>query len=469
MKSIPERIEGEFLSSLTSLTEGITEPFRIIAAFSGGPDSTALLLLLSQFQKQFSYDLAAAYVNHGIRSPEECSDEEEQVESICRQLGIPLYKKRCSPGFLEHYSKLKSCGLEAAARTYRYHHFEKIAAQSGGAVLFALGHNQNDQAETILMRLFSGSSLEGLKGIPVKRDRYIRPLLNTDRVDIEKYLVNRDIIPVIDKSNLKTDFLRNKVRLDLLHTISESFPAVQDSLLRFQHDLKDVLEHYNGLLKKSCPWTVISMGESLGCSSKVFFQLPFVSRKSMILEQMNHLQKGLYSSDRRIPAAFFKPLQDNLKNGIILKGHGIIFQKKGEQLILSLLPDNGKEESHYSVFYLDKEHPYETESYIIELSTASELQEGDHILSIIDINPDTESISTPVIRRALGKSELRNFPVKIKDADLLLFCGNRSVCALNSQKMILPKNGKLKKISNIDSKSNVLCVIIRGRGHYAPG
>ena len=189
----------------------------------------------------------------------------------------------------------------------------------------------------------------------------------------------------------------------------------------------------------------------------------------MVLEQMNHLQKGLYSSDRRIPAAFFTPIQDNLKNGIMLKGHGIILQKKGEQLILSLLPAKGKEESQYSVFYLDKEHPFETESYIIELSTASELQENDHILGLIDTNPGTGSSITPVIRRALGKSELRNFTAKNKGADLILFCGNRAVCALNSQQIILAKNGKLKKISNIDSKSNVLCVIIRGRGHYAPG
>jgi tRNA(Ile)-lysidine synthetase-like protein len=469
MKSIPKKIETDFAASLASLIKDGCQPFRIIAAFSGGPDSTALLMLLDHFRKKYSYDLAAAYVNHGIRSHSECQDEEARVESLCRQHNIPIYTKRYDPGFLEYYSKLKGCGLEAAARTYRYHHFEKVSSQSELPVLCALGHNRNDQVETVIMRLFSGSSLEGLKGIPVKRGRYIRPLLDTARKDIEEYLEKQNIEAVLDKSNLKTDFLRNKVRLDLLNTIQESFPAAQDSLLSFQHDLKDVLEHYNSLLEESCPWTALSGETALSCKTSDFSRLPSGSRKRMILDRMNKIQKGLYSSDRRIPSGFFKPLSGALKSGIILKGYGILFEKKGEILVLRLHDEKLRTENQYTFYNLDSEHPYETDSAIIQFCSVSDLKENDRILHILPPVDSRDRAEKIVIRNLLSDSELKTFPVNRKETSLLLFCGNKALCVVNMEEIILPKAGKFKKIVNIKSKSNVQCVIIRDRGHYAPG
>lgn len=469
MKSIQKRIEQDFAALLTSLTADVSSPYGVVAAFSGGPDSTALLMLLLQFKKQFSYDLAAAYVNHGIRSFSECEEEEIRVEALCRQLNIPIYKKKYDPGFLEHYSKLKGCGLEAAARTYRYHHFEKIEKQLDRPVLIALGHNRNDQVETVIMRLFSGSSLEGLKGIPVKRENYIRPLLDSSRKDIEEYLQRQNIEAVLDQSNLKTEFLRNKVRLDLLRTIQDSFPAAQDSLLSFQHDLKDILEHYNTLLEESCPWLVVSGETTLSCKISAFSKLPYGSRKRMVLDKMNQIQKGLYSSERRIPAGFFNPLSATLKNGIILKGHGIILERKGETLILKLYDEKLSIEHQQTFYNVDFEHPYETDSFVIQVCLVSEIEEFDRIIHILPSKSSTDIKESIVIRTALNDAELMNFQVKKKLGFLLLFCENKALCIMTPDDIILPKAGKFKKIDNNASKGNVQCVIIRNRGHYAPG
>lgn len=465
MKSIPGRIEESFAKALSSFLEGYSAPFKIIAAFSGGPDSTTLLLLLRQFQKKFSYDLSAAYINHGLRSPRECREEEEQVESICRASGIPLYIKHCDPGFLDYFSVKKGCGLEAAARRYRYHYFEKLSASWEGPVLLALGHNRNDQIETVLMRLFSGASMEGLKGIPLQRDRFIRPLLEIERRDIEDYLAERAVASVIDKSNLKTDFLRNKVRLDLLDSISQIFPGAEDSVIRFNHDFRDTLDHYDRLLEQNCPWTLSPRGETLRCCLKSFEEIPFVSRKRIILKQMNRLQKGLFSSNRRIPASFFLPLED-MRNTIILRGHGISLKKNGADLILALLENNSGSGEDISIFYLDRTHSYETPAYSVKLTCVSELEKDDQILYLL--GEEDHSVQV-VIRSPLGTSELKRFPVQNNDVRHIVFCKELALCALTSEDVYLPEGAKFKKIDNIDIKNKAQCVIIKFRGRYAPG
>src|SRR5438132_3472467 len=172
----------------------------VVVAVSGGPDSTALLLALHEI----GLPIVAAHVNHHLRGAE--SDADEQfVRELCDKLGVTLHVK---DGSLDP-DQIRRHGIEAAAREVRHARLKEI----GGASHIATGHQKNDQAETVLMRLMTGGGLAGLRGIhPVRADGVVRPLLEVSRAEIETFLRQRVVVPRVDRSNADPRFLRNRVR-----------------------------------------------------------------------------------------------------------------------------------------------------------------------------------------------------------------------------------------------------------------
>ena len=189
-----------------------TKPGRIVAAVSGGADSTALLLTLVE-RRIDGYDVVCAHVNHHLRGAESDADE-AFVRELCASLDVPLL---AADGTLDP-ERVKARGIEAAAREVRYARLQEIRERTG-AQFVATAHQKNDQAETVLMRLLSGSGLAGLRGIhPVRDDGFIRPLLEVTREEIEAFLRERNITPRFDRSNDDLRFLRNRVRAFLKET-----------------------------------------------------------------------------------------------------------------------------------------------------------------------------------------------------------------------------------------------------------
>jgi len=178
----------------------------LLVAISGGPDSTALLLALHEIGIPFS----AAHINHHLRGAESDADQ-EFVRELCARLGIAL---RFADGSLDP-DPVRRHGIEAAARDVRHARLQEIRRETG-ALHIATGHQKNDQAETILMRLMTGGGLAGLRGIhPVRADGIVRPLLDVSRAEIETFLRQRGVVPRIDRSNSDPRFLRNRVRAQL--------------------------------------------------------------------------------------------------------------------------------------------------------------------------------------------------------------------------------------------------------------
>ena len=176
---------------------------RIVVAVSGGADSSALLLSLHDL----NLDLVAAHVNHHLRGAESDADE-AFVRELCRRLGIRL---RVADGTLDP-ERVRARGIEAAAREVRYAHLTRIREEERAACV-ATAHQKNDQAETVLMRLLTGSGPAGLRGIhPRREDGIIRPLLGVTRAEIEAFLAERQVVPRSDRSNEDPRFLRNRVR-----------------------------------------------------------------------------------------------------------------------------------------------------------------------------------------------------------------------------------------------------------------
>jgi len=192
----------------------------IVAAASGGIDSTALLVALVELG---DIKFTAAHVNHHLRGTES-DDDEAYVRELCARYDIPL---RVADGTLDPEA-VRHRGIEAAAREVRHARLREIA----GDALIATAHQKNDQAETVLMRLMSGGGIAALRGVhPVRDDGIIRPLLDVTRKEIEQFLAERNITPRFDRSNADPRFLRNHVRAmlrDFDDSVIDNLAAIAD-------------------------------------------------------------------------------------------------------------------------------------------------------------------------------------------------------------------------------------------------
>jgi len=200
---------------------------KVVVGVSGGADSIALLHILSKL-KDLSLELTAAHLNHGIRG-KEAERDAEFVERAARALGFRFeYKKVDATA----YKKEKKLSLEDASRDLRYEFFNEVREKLNASKV-ATAHTQDDQAETVLMRLLRGSGLSGLSGIPpTSRGYLIRPLLFVSRSEIEEYLRSKGIGWVEDSSNASDEFLRNRVRRELIPALLDYNPKLTETLSR---------------------------------------------------------------------------------------------------------------------------------------------------------------------------------------------------------------------------------------------
>ena len=201
----------------------------VIAAVSGGPDSMCLLEILEKLRKKLNFDLEAAHFEHGIRGQDSLLDA-AFVSKTAAEKGLKLNEAFADVPESAGHGKMS---LEEAAREHRYEFFEKLAEKHGDGVKIALGHNSDDQAETVLMRLLRGSGMRGLAAIPPVRGHYIRPLIEIRRLEIIQYLESRDIAWREDETNAATDALRNHIRHILLPLLVKEYnPNIVETLGR---------------------------------------------------------------------------------------------------------------------------------------------------------------------------------------------------------------------------------------------
>ncbi|MGL1891935.1 MAG: tRNA lysidine(34) synthetase TilS [Spirochaetaceae bacterium] len=301
---------------------------KIIVAVSGGPDSICLLYLLFNVKEKFNINIEAAYVSHGIRSNEENLEDYKLIQKHCDLLNIKLHIQNIPYGEIQQTAKSLKKSIEVVARDIRYSFFKTLTKHND---LIAVGHNRDDQIETQLMRIFQGSSIDGLLGIKHSRDNIIRPLINVDKSKILQYLDENKIAYLIDKSNLELDYLRNKIRISLIPQIKEIFPGYKKGLENFSLELKrykDVVDDiYTPLVwfkKNSCFETNFSQ----------FEKLPFIKRKDEVYKIFNISYLGEYKS-LRLPKRFLLSLNKSSfkDNEIILEGHGIRLFRASDKLI----------------------------------------------------------------------------------------------------------------------------------------
>ncbi len=208
---------------------------KVLVAVSGGPDSVALLYLLSDLSSELALSLVVAHLNHGLRG-EESLKEANFVKELSGKLDLPIELSSIDLPALKRSWRLN---VQEAARRARYQFFEE-AARKWDTQRIAIGHNADDQAETVLMRMLRGAGTKGLGGIPPVRGKYIRPLIEIPRDRILKFLEEKKVPFILDSSNLKTSYLRNKIRLKLLPELEREYnPEIRKNLLRIARILQE--------------------------------------------------------------------------------------------------------------------------------------------------------------------------------------------------------------------------------------
>jgi tRNA(Ile)-lysidine synthase len=197
----------------------------VLIALSGGPDSVCLSVVLSRLSRRFRLKLHALYVDHGLR-PEETPEETAFCEGFCQDLHIPFRPLSIE---VKAYAKEEGKNLQEAARELRYRALDEEARRVHAGVI-ALGHTLDDQAETFLMRLLRGSGPFGLAGIPPVRANIVRPLVECQKEEILAFLEKEKVRFVVDSSNFKDDYLRNRVRTSLIPLLREMNPNISRTL-----------------------------------------------------------------------------------------------------------------------------------------------------------------------------------------------------------------------------------------------
>lgn len=232
----------------------LSEGDCVLIGLSGGPDSVCLAVILDKLKADFNLSLHAVYIDHGLR-PDEVKDEKIFCRDFCGSLGINFF---CETADVKKYAKDEGLNTQEAARDLRYQIFENIA-RGINAARIALGHNADDRAETFLINLLRGSGRKGLSGIPPVRGKIIRPLIEIERKEIEEFLIqNSSLVTrhlslpyVTDSSNLKKDYFRNWIRLELLSEMKKRNPVLVRNMCRTMDILREEDDYLELIVTKT--------------------------------------------------------------------------------------------------------------------------------------------------------------------------------------------------------------------------
>jgi tRNA(Ile)-lysidine synthase len=284
----------------------------MVVGVSGGPDSLCLLHVLLRLREVYRVQLHVAHLNHGARGAAADADA-EFVTSIAAEWELPItVEKQDVPALAEEHK----LAFEEAARRVRYGFLARVAQEIGGRKI-AVGHNADDQAETVLMHFLRGTGLAGLRGMlpvtpitdyrlsvvssqyPVASTEIVRPLLEISRAAIEAYCAEQGLSPRFDRSNLDTTFFRNRLRHELLPLLETYNPNIRD---RLRHTAAVAAADYELLVQlRERAWaeTVREEREEAHRSSAVVFDraawraLPVALQRATLRQATYRLRKTL--------------------------------------------------------------------------------------------------------------------------------------------------------------------------------
>ena len=310
---------------------------KVVLAVSGGPDSICMLDILKDIKNDekidMNFEIVVAHVNHMIRK--EAEEDEKYVKKYCEENQIEFYSKSIDVQKMANNNKI---GLEEAGRKARYDFFDEISEKTN-AQKIAIAHNKNDKVETVLMHILRGSGINGLKGIEPKREKYIRPLIECERNEIEEYCNEKNLQPRIDKTNFENEYTRNKVRNLLIPYIQKEFnPNLIQTIDRLSNLVAEEEDYMDKQVQKIYEEILINENEKeIQLDLKMFNLQEKVIKSRVILYTITRLfgnSKGLEKihiediiklCSNNIGNKYLTP---NKKIKILIKNHKIYFMSQ---------------------------------------------------------------------------------------------------------------------------------------------
>lgn len=310
---------------------------KLVLGVSGGPDSISMLNILNEIRKddkvKLNYEIVVVHINHMIRK--EAVDDELYVKEYCDKRNIDFYSKSIDVKKLANTNKI---GTEEAGRNVRYEFFNEILEKTTSNKI-AIAHNKNDNAETMIMNIMRGSGISGLKGIEPKRGIYIRPLIECEREEIEKYCEKNKLNPRIDKTNFENEYTRNKIRNIVIPYIKKEFnPNLINTLKRLSDLVKEeevyiekqVLDIYNNIVIEQKENEIIldlkkfNVQEKVIKSRLILYTITRILGTSQGMEKI-HIEDIIKLCSNNIGNKYLTP---NKKLKILVKNHKIYFLRQ---------------------------------------------------------------------------------------------------------------------------------------------
>ena len=275
----------------------------VLAAFSGGADSTALLFALSCIRENLGFELIAAHYNHGIR--QEADADERFCRETAEMLGLRFFSEK---GDVPVFAKENGLSLETAARLLRYRFLSDVAEKTGAASV-AVAHHAEDSAESILLHLIRGSGLSGLTGIRYKNTLdlsyaekaigksikknlvLIRPLLGCTKEDILSFLEEHEMSYRTDETNYISDTARNRLRLQIIPELEKLNPAAALNIVR----AGEILSEDEEFLLSGARKELENAREGEGFSAKKLASLPEPVKKRCLRLALSEKQRSSIS------------------------------------------------------------------------------------------------------------------------------------------------------------------------------
>ncbi len=296
----------------------LTRGVAVVVGVSGGPDSLCLLHILLRLRDDYALRLHVAHLHHGSRGAEADADA-EFVSALADRWGLPVTVERQDVPALAHKHGL---AFEETARRVRYAFLAQVA-QKIGADRIAVGHNANDQAETVLMHFLRGAGPAGLRGMlpatpltdfrllqPLRQPAdsgtqrpkpsilLLRPLLETSRAEIEQYGADHDLTPRFDRSNLDTTYFRNRLRHELLPLLETYNPNIRDRLC---HSAAVMAADYELLSQmRAQAWANVvreEHQEAVVFDQAAWRALPMALQRATLRKAAYHLRRNLRDMD----------------------------------------------------------------------------------------------------------------------------------------------------------------------------
>ncbi len=313
----------------TLRTRALVQPGqRVLVAFSGGADSTALLHLFSRLRESWSLQMAAAHLNHALRAEQSDADE-SHCRQMCSEWHIPFFSRRVEVG---QEAKRRRLSVEAAAREARYAFLQEVADAIEADVI-ALGHTRDDQVETVLLNLTRGAGAAGLAGMPMRRDRFIRPLLPISRPQVRAYCALHGLPFVEDASNQDLRYSRNRIRHHVLPELRLINPRADVAIERLAQVMRDEENWWRGYLQLLEPqFTLRRTQEEWQLSLEWLAQQPEAIQRRVIRYAVQNLSPEGWEAEFEQVERLREAIRAGRRAGVTLHG-GRLHASVGQRVL----------------------------------------------------------------------------------------------------------------------------------------